>query len=301
MADTLRALERLISDVNKVAIQVESSTARTINTADVQPRIAAIAKLYFGSIRTHLEGAASRKGVVEEIDYVVQQLLSFAGSRKERAAYTGQFSELRPYLLEAQIDLMKAKASSGLVLSKTEQVILETLQKLLPTSAASYEQVLRDIHEANRVSWRGTSSELREVLRNVIDELAPDDKVESSEGYVLERDRKGPTQAQKVKYILRARKSRTTAVDTAKQSLAAVDAAIADLARSTYNRGSASTHSTTDGVEVRRIKHYVDAVLAELHKVSILNYATAFKQKFPGCGPCRQAEAARHRSRGSLR
>jgi predicted nuclease with RNAse H fold len=163
---------------------------------------------------------------------------------------------------------MKAKASADLVLSKIEQAILQTLSRMLPVSAASYEQVLRDIHEADRVSWRGTGTELREVLREVIDELAPDDKVMASAGFTLEKDRKKPTQGQKVKYILRARRSRSAAIDTAKQSLETVDAAIADLARSTYNRGSASTHSATDGVEVRRIKAYVDAVLAELLEVS---------------------------------
>jgi hypothetical protein len=268
MADTLRAIERMLSDVTKVAEIIDSSSTKWINTTEVQPRIAAIAKLYFGSIRAHLEAVASREPVVEEIDFVIQQLLSFTGARQERAAYNGQLNELRPYLLEAQIDLMKAKASANLVLSKIEQEIFQTLRRMLPVSAASYEQVLRDIHEANRVSWRGTGMELREALREVIDELAPDDKVMASDGFALEKDRTKPTQGQKVKYILRARRSRSAAIDTAKQSLQTVEAAIAHLARSTYNRGSASTHSATDGVEVRRIKAYIDAVLAELLEIS---------------------------------
>jgi hypothetical protein len=258
----------MLSDVTRVAEVVNSSSAKWIEAALVQPRIAAIAKLYFGSIRPELEAVASRKPVVEEIDFVVQQLLSFTGARQERAAYGGQLNELRPNLLEAQIDLMKATASADLVLSKIEQAILHTLRRMLPVSVASYEQVLRDIHEANRVSWRGTGAELREVLRDVIDELAPDDKVIASDGFAPEKDRTKPTQGQKVKFILRARKSRSSAIDTVRKSLEAVDAAIADLARSTYNRGSASTHSATDGVEVRRIKAYVDAVLAELLEVS---------------------------------
>jgi hypothetical protein len=258
----------MLSDVTKVAEIIDSSGAKWVKAADVQPRIATIAKLYFGSIRSNLEAVASRKPVVDEIDFVIQQLLSFTAARHERAAYNGQLNELRPYLLEAQIDLMKAKASADLVLSKIEQAILQTLRRMLPVSASSYEQVLRDIVDADRVSWRGTATELREVLREVIDELAPDGKVLASDGFVLEKDRTKPTQAQKVKYILRARKGRSAAIGTATQSLETVDAAIADLARSTYNRGSASTHSATDGVEVRRIKAYVDAVLAELLEVS---------------------------------
>jgi len=129
-------------------------------------------------------------------------------------------------------------------------------------------RMLQAFHEADRVSWRGTGMELREALREVIDELAPDDKVMASDGFALEKNRTKPTQAQRVKYILRARKSRSAAIDTARQSLETVEAAIAHLARSTYNRGSASTHSATDGVEVRRIKANIDAVLAELLEVS---------------------------------
>src|ERR1700683_948897 len=212
MADTLRALERMLSDVTKVAEVNDSSNAKWIKAAEVQPRIAAIAKLYFGSIRANLEAVASRKPVVEEIDFVIQQLLSFTSARQERAAYYGQLNELRPFLLEAQIDLMKANASADLVLSKIEQAILQTLRRMLPVSAASYEQVLRDIHEADRISWRGTGTELREVLREVIDELAPDDKVMASDGFALEKNRTTPTQGQKDRYILRAHKRRSASI-----------------------------------------------------------------------------------------
>jgi hypothetical protein len=264
MADALRALDRLLSDVIKLTEGIDSSTAKWVKPVDVQSRIAAAAKLYFESIRTTLESVASRKPLVEEIDYVLQQLLSFTSTRHERGAYRGQLNELRPYLLEAQIDLMKAKAAPELVLSETERAIMETLRRMLPLAAASYEQVLRDIHESDRVSWRGTAAELREVLREVIDTLAPDGKVVEAPGFSLEQGRTFPTQKQKVKYILKARRSGSATLDVAQQSLEAADAAIADLARSTYNRGSASTHSPTDGVEVRRIKRYVDALLAEL-------------------------------------
>lgn len=159
---------------------------------------------------------------------------------------------------------MKARGSPRLVLSQTERAILDTLGKMLPKTAASYEQALLDIAHGQRVSWRGTGTELREVLREVVDHLAPDDKVIAAPGFQLDQEQKGPTQKQKVRFILRARKSASTAVAVAETSLATVEESIANLARSTYQRGSVSTHAATNASEVRNLKRYVDALLAEL-------------------------------------
>lgn len=114
-----------------------------------------------------------------------------------KQAYLGHIAELRPYLLEATIDLMKARGSPRLVLSETERAIYETLQRMLPAASTSYEQALRDISHGGRVSWRGTATELREVLREVIDHLAPDDQVVGSAGFQLEAGQKQSTQRQK--------------------------------------------------------------------------------------------------------
>ena len=141
----------------------------------------------------------------------------------------------------------------------------DTLAKMLPRAAASYEQVLRDIAEGGRVSWRGTSAELIEALREVMDHLAPDDKVSAAPGFQLETGQTGPTQRQKVRFILKARGSRGTAV--AEGSLA-IDEAVASLARSAYQRGSVSTHAAPDVSEVRKLKRYVDALLAELLEIA---------------------------------
>jgi len=76
-----------------------------------------------------------------------------------------------------------------------------------------------------------------------------------------------PTQKQKVRFILRARRSSSAVVAVAEASLATVDEAIAALARSIYQRGSASTHVATSGSEIRNLKGYVDALLVELLEV----------------------------------
>lgn len=138
------------------------------------------------------------------------------------------------------------------------------MKKCFP--AASYEQVLQDIATGKRVSWRGTGTELREVLREVMDHLAPDGDVMAASGFKLEGDLKRPTQKQKVRFILKARKR---AVGVAEASIETVEAGIATLARSTYQRGSVTTHASTDAAEVRKLKNYVDALLVELLEIGV--------------------------------
>ena len=118
---------------------------------------------------------------------------------------------------------MKARGVPRLLLSQTERGILRTLEIMLPGSAKSYEQALRDIAQGGRVSWRGTAAELRDVLREVMDRLAPDERVKAAPGFQVEHDQKGPTQKQKVRFILKARRTVSAAIDTAQGTLQTVD------------------------------------------------------------------------------
>jgi Predicted pPIWI-associating nuclease len=268
MNDVLTTLDQISEDVTRLASAVDGSRGRLVPLSVVQPIARAIARAYFESVRPELEAAQNRSGLVDEIDFVLQGILQLATAPREKEAYTGQIVELRPYLLEATIDLMKARGSGRLVLSQIERAIIETLGRMLPSSSASYEQALRDITQGGRVSWRGTAGELREVLREVIDHLAPDDKVLASPGFQLEQGQHTPTQKQKVRFILRARRSSSAAVTVAEASLETVDEAVASLARSTYRRGSVSAHTPSNATEIRSLKRYVDALLAELLEIS---------------------------------
>jgi hypothetical protein len=268
MTDALAALDQISEDVTKLATAIDGIRTKAVPPTATQPTARAIARAYFESVRPELEAVQNRAGLVEEIDWVLQSMLQLATAPREKQAYLGHIAELRPYLLEATIDVMKARGSARLVLSTTERAILETLGRMLPSTSASYEQALRDVAQGRRVSWRGTATELREVLREVIDYLAPDDKVTASTGFQLEQGQRSPTQKQKVRFILRARRSSSAAVAVAEASLATAEEAVAALARSTYQRGSASTHAPTDSSEIRSLKRYVDALLGELLEIT---------------------------------
>jgi hypothetical protein len=264
MADALSALDKMNRHVAALSRAANAGRSRYLAGSIAQPIARAIGTTYFELIRPDLDSVKNRSGLVEEIDFVVQQILELATSQREKQAYIGQLNELTPFLLEATVDLMKSRGASSLVLSETERGILDTLASLLPSSAASYEQALRDIAQGARVSWRGTATELRETLREVIDHFAPDDKVSTGPGFQLEPSQPRPTQRQKVRYILKARRSSGPAVAVTEASLETIEVSVAALARSTYQRGSVSTHVGSTGREIRNLKRYIDALLAEL-------------------------------------
>jgi len=268
MTEALEVLGAISEQVTHLSAAVNGVRTRLVPPAVAQPVVTAIARSYFESVRPELEAVAERSGLVEEIDFVLQGMLRLASASREKQAHLGHLSELRPYLLEASVALMKAKGNRRLVLSLVERGILETLTRMLPGSAASYEQALRDMAQGDRISWRGTATELREVLREAMDHLAPDDQVLASTGFQPEPGQTRPTQKQKVRFILRARRSSSAAVGVAEASLATVDEAVAALARTTYSRGSVSTHTATNAAEIRNLKRYVDALLAELLEIS---------------------------------
>jgi hypothetical protein len=268
MTDAITVLDKISEDAGKLSEVLERIRSKTVLPTVVQPTVRMMAHAYFEIVRPELDAVKQRAGLVDEIDWALQAILQLATATREKEAYIGQIKELRPYLMEATIDLMKARGASRLILSETERAILETLAKMLPLTSPSYEQALRDISQGRRVSWRGTANELREVLREVIDYLAPDDKVMGSPGFQLEKGQSLPTQKQKVRFILKARRSSGAAVTVAEASLATAEEAVAALARSTYQRGNVSAHATTDGSEIRKLKRYVDALLAELLEIT---------------------------------
>jgi hypothetical protein len=268
MADALEALDEMTAHLAVLSRAANTGRSKYLSVSVAQPVARAIATTYFELIRSDLDSIKSRGGLVDEIDFVVQSILQLASGTREKQAYIGQLNELRPYVLEATVDLMKSRGTPRLLLSETERAILDTLAALLPACAASYEQALRDIAQGARVSWRGTATELRETLREVIDHFAPDEKVSSTPNFQAEDGQRRPTQKQKVRYILRARRNSSAAVAVAEASLDTVDEAVATLARSTYRRGSVSTHVGTTGKEIKSLKRYVDALLGELLEVS---------------------------------
>jgi hypothetical protein len=267
VVDALSTLEEISQDAVRLADFVERCRTKLVTTELVQPTARAMARAYFEFIRPELLVVKTRAGLIDAIDVTIQALLDLSSESQEKKPYRRHFKELGTYLSEASVSLMKARGERRLLLSSVEGAILDTLARMLPPTAASYEQALRDLQFGERVSWRGPANEFREILREVIDQLAPDDLVMAAPGYQHEDGRSAPTQKQKVRFILKARRAGSAAVTVAENSLDAASEAVATLARSTYQRSNVSTHTSTAIPEIRNLKRYVDALLGELLEI----------------------------------
>ena len=186
MTEVLTALEQLSKDTAKLMSVVTGVRSKLVPPDKIARIARSMADTYFGSIQPDLQTVQHRGGLSEEIEWVVGAILQLSTEAREKSAYLGQIKELRPYLQEAMIDVMKARGVRRLVLSDTERRIFTTLEKMLPATASSYEQVLQDVGAGKRISWRGTGTELREVLREVMDHLAPDAEVMAAPNFKLE-------------------------------------------------------------------------------------------------------------------
>jgi hypothetical protein len=250
------------------------SRASRVSAASLRDAAKALVQQYFRRTRPYLMELGSGPDLLLRLDEEMQNLLRLSQGRSQRQLYVDSLRRVRGLQREAKAarevrlgEIATRGTSEALVLSSVENQILETLQRLIPSAALSYEQAIRDLHAADRLSSRGTANELRETLREVLDHLAPDSEVMSTEGFQLESGQGRPTQKQKVRYILRSRGLGRTALKAPEDSVALVEELISALARSTYERGSVSAHVASARREVQQVKMYVDGVLAELLEI----------------------------------
>jgi Predicted pPIWI-associating nuclease len=244
-----------------------------INKDALRTEVQELVQEYFRSLRPALVKLGLNADVLAGLDTPAQDLLRLATARNARASYLRSFRALLRARVaaeqEREMKLGHAASAShvDIVTAGMETQILATLRRLLPSAALSYEQALRDLRGAPRLSYRGTAVELRETLREVLDHLAPDADVMRSPGFKSEKDAARPTMKQKAHFILKARGAASGAISTPKDAIQRVEDASASLARSVYTRGSVSTHVATTREEVLTMKPYVDGVLAELLQV----------------------------------
>jgi hypothetical protein len=260
------------------AESTQSTLGRTrsvnINKETLRTDVRELVQEYFRTVRPALQELGVNADVLGTLDTPAQDLLRLATGRNARASYLQSFRALLRARVaaeqERELKLGLAAAARHVDIVTTtnlETQILATLRRLLPSAAQSYEQALRDLRGAPRLSYRGTAVELREALREILDHLAPDVDVKKSPGFKLEKDASRPTMKQKAHFILRARGAASGAMATPKDAIQRIEDASASLTRSVYVRGSVSTHVATTREEVLTMKPYVDGVLAELLQV----------------------------------
>jgi Predicted pPIWI-associating nuclease len=150
------------------------------------------------------------------------------------------------------------------VATKTENLIAKTLLRIVPAAALSYEQAVVDLADVRRHSYRGVAHELREVLREALNYLAPDAEVMAAPGFKLEKDRVKPTQRQKALHVLRKRNLSKEETSAPELTINLVEELGAQITREAYTRGAKEAHTLSSAAEVRQLKMWIDAVLSEL-------------------------------------
>jgi hypothetical protein len=225
---------------------------------------------YFREVRPQLVNLRIDERQIARIDAEMQGMIELATKVTRTTTYKASIRVLDELRAEVETAIeIKAAATDSPDTGRptaTEAEILDTLDRVVPTIALLYQQVLQDLRDPDRVSYRGTASELREALRELLDHLAPDAEVLRS-GVRPEAGQTKPTMKQKAMFILKARGRNETQRKTAADAIEIVEGAVGALARSVYNRGSLSSHVSTTREEVLIFKGYAEAVLADLLEI----------------------------------
>ena len=138
------------------------------------------------------------------------------------------------------------------------QDIEQLLRKLSSSLADSYVQVANDLASEDRLTWMGTAHEIREMLRGLLNSLAPLDDVRKATWYKRETGTSGPTQKQKVRYIIE-QKDAGSAEKKLLNDLGVIEDKVTSFARDMYGRSSDAAHRSKDKTEAFKLLRYFDA------------------------------------------
>ena len=260
----------LINDLEALASSLRRGNAVNVNDQSSKDRAIALASRYFSDVRPALIAVVGENKPVLSHDELWQQLIRLAHGNNARKTYLKVSGAIRKQLTEFNVSLVVAAPAQAkqarIAPSREELSILNTLDSLVPSAAASYRQGLSDLN-GDRISYRGTACEFREALRETLDHLAPDSEVESQKWYKPEGIQKKPTMKQKTRYILTSRDRGKTQRDSAEKLIGLIEELAGELTRAVYNRASLASHVHQSKTEVQKIKRYVDTIFFDILEV----------------------------------
>jgi hypothetical protein len=247
--------------------RISRSSSINLNNPTVRAQVSELAKLYFREAKGELVNGGVTG--LEHLDTAFVALLKLSDGQNPVSSYRKWLKVIRSHRARVLVDLevnaaIATAESRETTATEAEELIAETLEEIAPSAALSYRQAMRDLADAKRVSFRGPALELREALREVLDNLAPDEDVLNGENFKLEAQQTKPTMRQKVQFVLRARGRTKTEIATPKDAADAVEGLLGTVARSIYNQGSLATHTASGRSQVLRLKRYVDVILSDL-------------------------------------
>jgi hypothetical protein len=267
-------IPQLLQDIERLAGTIKKNNAVNVNSQKTKQQAIDLGSAYFRDFRGLVVGVFRDTDSLESYDEDWQQLIRLAHGNSPKTRYEKLVRRLVKTTKEinvinhSAVTTAPAIVASELTYSQAEEILLATLDNLLPSAAASYRQGLSDIASSTlRHSYRGTAAEFREAFRETLDHLAPDKDVMEQPWFKSEKDQKLPTMKQKVKFVLSSRGKNRTQRIAAEKTVDLIEALSGDIARAIYNRASLSTHVETTKQEVEQLKRYMDAVFFDLLEI----------------------------------
>lgn len=266
-------ITELLDSLSELEGLLRGHKAVNVNDAVTKQFAIDLASRYFQNHRPTIHQALGDSPELDDYDQEWQDLIRLAHANNARKSYRSLIRRLKRSTAEINIaGLTQPPApppeAADNAISRSDQRLLETLEELAPSSAASYKQGLLDLSsQTDRVSYRGTATEFRECLRETLHHLAPDEDVQAQEGFQFEQGLTKPTMKQRVRFVLSAREANQTRRRTAERSIELVESLSGDITRAVYTRASLSTHVETTRQEVQQIKRYVATILYDLLEI----------------------------------
>lgn len=263
-------LAEFTKEIENLKKGIIKNTAINVNTQVTKDLAIDTIKNFFSKYQNYLSEKGLLDDTASQLASHLQDLLRLTHGNNPKSKYLSLLKTIEKISKELSVKDVVKPIVKETPLHNDDQILINTLDALIPTAALSYRQALVDLTTCtHRISFRGTAAELREALRETLDHLAPDKSVSSEPGFKLEQGQTKPTMKQKVRYILKQRNLNDTKRIPAEKSAEMVDEIIGQIARATYNRASLSTHVETTKNEVYQVKRYIDLVF---HEVLELGY-----------------------------
>ena len=267
-------ISALLDQLKALSLAVRKNQAININNKSIKEAAVAAGSYYFKECRDEAQQILSGSQDLSALDEDWQRLIRLAQANNPKTSYLALIKNL----LRRTTDLTVAahvhaapltpSQPTKLGYSQAEEILMATLDSLIPSAAQSYRQGLHDLdNRESRFSYRGTASEFREALRETLDTLAPDEDVKKQQWFKQEPNCSGPTMKQKVRFILVSRGKNRTQRLAAEKSVEVIETLCGEVARAVYDRASLSTHVQTTKGEVVQMKRYLDAVLFDVLEI----------------------------------
>jgi len=266
MVEVIRKLQEQLNRLDGRLAQVKTVQ---VGVDSIRNSARELVDSYFRDLRQSTQPNGSQSDLLSQCDSDMQNLLEATHHRTTVKVYRQLLRSLRRGLQDLEKGALIEKYQPQIQgsIDGTDRKIVETLKRLVPSAALSYEQAIVDIHACERLSWRGPATDLREALRECLDHLAPDDFVIAQPGFKPEPQTNGPTMRQKVRFILKTRGMSKAGMQSPESATEAVEEAVGSFVRSVYTRSNVSTHTPTDKREVLRVRDWVRVALCELLEI----------------------------------